>query len=96
MLAALNCAGNIHLIVGANPLAATRCTQSLAAGARPVLVAPDAAELHHTLQRRIDDGEVQWHRKAFEDGDLLRLGRDEVGGVVDAVFVTLGARDEPS
>lgn len=94
LLAALNCKGNTHLIVGTNPLAAARCTQSLAAGAVPVLLAPDTPDLHYGLQKRIDAGEVAWHRKAFEDEDLFRLGRDEVGNVVDAVFVTSsGTRD---
>lgn len=88
LLAGLNCAGNTHLIVGAGPLAAARCTQSLAAGARPILLAPETEELHYALQRRIDDGSVTWEKKAFEDEDLFRLGREDVGRVVDAVFVT--------
>ncbi|KAF7550484.1 hypothetical protein G7046_g8003 [Stylonectria norvegica] len=93
LLAALNCRGNVHLVIGTNPLAATRCSQSLSAGALPVLIAPGAAQLHYALQRRIDDGEVKWEKKTFEDDDLMRLGREEVGGVVDRVFVTSGARD---
>ncbi|KAI5467795.1 tetrapyrrole methylase [Mariannaea sp. PMI_226] len=93
LLAALNCKDNIHLVIGTNPLAATRCGQSLNAGARPILIAPETSELHYSLQKRIDDGEVKWHKKTFEDEDLLRLGREEVEGVVDAVFVTSGIRD---
>ncbi|PTB64649.1 uroporphyrinogen methylase [Trichoderma citrinoviride] len=90
MLAGLNCTDNIHLVVGTNPLAAARCAQSLAAGAHPVVVAPQTAELHYGLQRRIDDGSVKWVREAFADEHLFTLGREEVGGVVDAVFVTAG------
>lgn len=96
LIAGLNCRENIHLVVGTNPLASSRCTQSLSAGARPILIAPGDAELHYSLQRRIDDGEVKWERKAFEDADLFRLGREEVGSVVDAVFVTSGPRDSQS
>ncbi|WAO85653.1 Precorrin-2 dehydrogenase [Fusarium falciforme] len=96
LLAALNCRDNIHVVIGTNPLAATRCGQSLNAGARPILIAPEGAELHYALQKRIDEGLVQWHKKAFEDTDLLRLGREEVDGVVDAVFVTSGPRDSSS
>ncbi|KAL7807001.1 uroporphyrinogen methylase [Trichoderma aethiopicum] len=94
MLAGLNCTDNIHLVVGTNPLAAARCAQSLAAGAHPVVVAPETAELHYGLQRRIDDGSVKWVREAFADEHLFRLGRQEVGGVVDAVFVTTSASRE--
>ncbi|KAK1244617.1 hypothetical protein MKX07_003416 [Trichoderma sp. CBMAI-0711] len=95
MLAGLNCTDNIHLVVGTNPLAAARCAQSLAAGAHPIVVAPQTAELHYGLQRRIDDGSVKWVREAFADEHLFRLGRQEVGGVVDAVFVTAaGSREE--
>ncbi|KAK1955798.1 uroporphyrin-III C-methyltransferase [Colletotrichum sublineola] len=93
LLAALNCKGSIHLVVGTNPLAAARCTQSLAAGATAILLAPDTPDLHYGLQKRLDAGELTWHKKAFEDTDLFTLGRDEVDNVVDAVFVTSGPRD---
>ncbi|KAK6223845.1 siroheme synthase [Colletotrichum tabaci] len=93
LLTALNCKGNTHLIIGTNPLAAARCTQSLAAGAAAILLAPDTTDLHYGLQKRVDAGEVVWHRKAFEDSDLFTLGRDDVDNVVDAVFVTSGPRD---
>lgn len=96
LLAALNCRGNTHLVIGTNPLAATRCTQSLSSGAKPILIAPEGSELHYALQKKVDDGSVQWHKKQFEDDDLLRLGREEVDGVVDAVFVTSGPRDPQS
>ncbi|KAK0387768.1 hypothetical protein NLU13_4013 [Sarocladium strictum] len=96
LLAGLNCIGNTHLIIGCNPLAAARCTQSLAAGAHPILLAPDngeADQLHYALRSKVDDGSVRWEKKIFEDDDLFKLGREEVGGVVDAVFVTSGCRD---
>ncbi|KAK4069023.1 hypothetical protein Trihar35433_5602 [Trichoderma harzianum] len=95
LLAGLNCTGNIHLVIGTNPLAAARCAQSLGAGAHPIVVAPETAELHYGLQQKIDDGSVKWVREELEDEHLFRLGREEVGRVVDAVFVTAGAsRDE--
>ena len=87
LLAGLNCRDNIHLILGTNPLAAARCTQSLSAGAHPIVIAPAASEIHYGLQSKLDDGSVKWEQKTFEDGDLFRLGRAEVDGVVDAVFV---------
>ncbi|CRJ98937.1 hypothetical protein BN1708_009516 [Verticillium longisporum] len=93
LLAALNCTGNVHLIIGTNPLAASRCGQSVAAGAKALLIAPDTEDLHYGLAKRIDAGEVTWHKKAFEDSDLFSLGRDEVDHVVDAVFITSGPRD---
>lgn len=88
LLAGLNCTNHIHLIIGANPLAATRCTQALRVGAIPILIAPETADLHYSLQRKVDDGSVRWERRSFTDEDLFRLGRPEVGHVVDAVFVT--------
>ncbi|EEY16230.1 uroporphyrinogen-III C-methyltransferase [Verticillium alfalfae VaMs.102] len=93
LLAALNCTGNVHLIIGTNPLAASRCGQSVAAGAKALLIAPDTEDLHYGLAKRIDAGEVTWHKKAFEDNDLFSLGRDDVDHVVDAVFITSGPRD---
>ncbi|KAI1161648.1 tetrapyrrole methylase [Nemania serpens] len=94
LLTAINAESHVHLIIGSNSLAAARCGQSLAVGAVPVLLAPDTAELHHALQRRVDDGEVRWVRERFQDSHLFTLGRGDVDHVVDAVFVTSGARDD--
>lgn len=91
LLAGLTCIDHIHLIVGTNPLASSRVTQSLAAGAHPIVLGSPGAEIHYALQKRIDDGLVKLESKEFEDEDLFRLGREEVGGVVDAVFVTAAA-----
>ena len=96
LLTAIDCTAHIHLIIGSNPLAASRCTKSLQVGAKPLLIAPETSELHYALQRRIDSGEVTWLKKSFEESDALTLGREEVGGVVDAVFVTGGMRDPMS
>jgi uroporphyrin-III C-methyltransferase len=59
-------------------------------------VAPAGVEVHYSLQKRIDDGEVKWQQKDFEDADLFTLGREEVGNVVDGVFVTSGPHDPQS
>ncbi|RYP41991.1 hypothetical protein DL767_000622 [Monosporascus sp. MG133] len=93
LLAAIDARSQVHLVIGSNPLAAARCAQSLGAGAKPVLIAPETAELHYALRRRVDDGEVRWVKKQFEDADLFALGREDVDRVVDAVFVTSGPRD---
>lgn len=74
-------------------MAAARCAKTLEVGAKPLLIAPESAEIHYALQKRIDSGEVQWLKKSFEDEDVLQLGREEINGVVDAVFVTSGPRD---
>ncbi|KAI1152133.1 uroporphyrin-III C-methyltransferase [Nemania diffusa] len=94
LLTATNAESHIHLIIGSNSLAAARCSQSLAVGALPILLAPETAELHYALQKRVDDGEVQWVKEEFQERHLFTLGRDEVDHVVDAVFVTSGSRDD--
>jgi uroporphyrin-III C-methyltransferase len=98
LLAALNCKSAVHLIVGSNPLAAARCTLSLAAGATPIVVAPRPVageEVHYGLQKHLDAG-VKWLDRKFEDDDLVTLGRQDIDGVVDAVFVTSGSRNVQS
>ncbi|EFX02262.1 siroheme synthase [Grosmannia clavigera kw1407] len=89
-LTAVDSRAHVHLIVGANPLAATRCGQSFAVGAIPVLVAPVPGKsvFPAALQRHIDAGSVPWVRAPFQDEQLFTLGRADVGHVVDAVFVT--------
>jgi len=93
LLTAHNCTDHVHLIIGSGPLAASRCAKSLDVAARPVLAAPEDADLHFTLAHSIAEGKVQWTRRAFEEQDLRTLGRAEVGHFVDAVFVTTGAKD---
>lgn len=94
LLTAVNCTGHVHLIIGSNPLAAARCSKSLEVGAKPLLIAPADAELHYALQQKIESGEVHWLKKLFEAQDVLQLGREEVGGVVDAVFLTSRSRNQ--
>lgn len=96
LLTSIDSNGHIHLIIGSNPLAAARCSKSIEVGAKPILIAPESSDVHYTLQKRIDSGEVEWRKKDFEDADPLQLGRAEIGGVVDAVFVTLGPRNPQS
>ncbi len=89
LLTAVDATSHVHLIIGSNPLAASRCSRSLEVGALPKLITPADSVLHYGLQKRIEDGQVTWIAKPFSDTDLSTLGRSEVDGVVDAVFVTL-------
>ena len=90
MLTATDCTSHVHLIVGHTPLASSRATRSLELGARVKLLAPPDAPLHYNLERQISDGAVEWIKKdCVTREDLTTLGRAEVEGVVDAVFVTL-------
>jgi len=91
LMAAWNTESQVHLIVGSNPLAAARCAKSLEVGAKPIILAPEAADMHFTLSEHIANGSAQWIRHEFQDTDLTTLGREEVDHVVDLVFVTLGA-----
>ncbi|KAK0730067.1 tetrapyrrole methylase [Lasiosphaeris hirsuta] len=93
LLTAQHCRGHTHLILGSNPLAASRATQSLAAGAKPILISPTpAADLHYAVAAHIASGVVAHHARSFRDDDVFSLGRPEVDCVVDAVFIT-SARD---
>ncbi|KAI9799302.1 MAG: hypothetical protein M1825_004795 [Sarcosagium campestre] len=90
LLTAVDSSSHIHLIVGSNPLAAARCSRSLQVGAKPKLVAPSLPQLQYNLKTRVDNNEIEWLKREFHDDDLKTLGRDEVDGFVDVVFVTLG------
>lgn len=96
LLTAVDSTSHVHLIVGSNPLAGARCTRSLEVGAKVILVAPENVDLHSGLMKRIDEAEVVWLKRDFRDEDLTTFGRDEVDNIVDAVFVTLGARHSSS
>ena len=93
ILTAHDAAGHVHLIVGSNSLASARCNRSVEAGAKAVVVAPPDAEIHYALQKKIEDGQVEWIKGQFEDQILQTCGRAEVDNVVDAVFVTLGGKN---
>lgn len=74
-------------------MAAARCAKSLEAGAKPIVIAPETADVHFTLAEHISNGLAQWVRHDFQDDDLTTLGREDVDRVVDTVFVTLGGSD---
>ncbi|KAM5442465.1 uroporphyrin-III C-methyltransferase [Microsporum ferrugineum] len=93
LLTAIDSRSHIHLIVGSNPLAAARSSKCLDAGSIPILISPPGNKLPSTLSDRVEAGQVQWIQRDFQDSDLSTLGREEVGRVVDAVFVTLEKTD---
>jgi uroporphyrin-III C-methyltransferase len=93
LLTAVDCSNQIHLVVGSNPLASSRCSKSIQVGAQVLLIAPETSSLHYSLQKRVEDGEVKWIKSSFNDQHLTTLGRQEFDNVVDAVFVTLPAKD---
>ncbi|KAG8166543.1 hypothetical protein KVR01_002232 [Diaporthe batatas] len=91
LLTATDCRSHVHLVVGSNSLAGKRCEQSIATGAKPILIAPEpppTQSLHYGLANLVDSGQVQWERRPFTEDLALTRGRDEIGNVVDAVFVT--------
>lgn len=92
LLTALDSTAHVHLIIGSNPLAGARCSKSIEVGATPILVAPETANMHYGVTKRVEEHSIQWIRRDFQDEDLTTLGREEVDCVVDAVFVTSGAR----
>ncbi|KAI9872073.1 MAG: hypothetical protein M1823_008268, partial [Watsoniomyces obsoletus] len=92
LLTAVDATSHVHLIVGSNPLAGARCSRAIEVGANPILIAPEDSTLHYGLVKRIEAGEVKWIQRTFEDEDLTTLGRAEVDGVVDAVYVTAGGK----
>jgi uroporphyrin-III C-methyltransferase len=92
LLTAVPSAGHVHLIIGSNPLAGARCTRSLEVGAQPIVIAEEDEAVHYSLLKRVEAGEVKWLQRAFYDNDLTSLGRSEVDGVVDVVFVTAGGQ----
>jgi uroporphyrin-III C-methyltransferase len=92
LLTAVDATSHIHLIVGSNPLAGARCSRAIEVGAKPILIAPEDSTLHYGLVKRIEAGEVQWLQRTFHEKDLTTLGRPEVDGVVDAVYITAGGK----
>ena len=88
LLTAHDCRGHVHIILGSNPLVASRATQSIATGAKPILIAPPSADLHYGVAAHIASGALTHLDRAFKEYDLFTLGRPEVNHVVDAVFIT--------
>ena len=96
LLTSQDCERQIHLIIGSNPLASIRCKRAIEVGAKPKIIAPTDAIVHYALQDLIDNKHVEWVKKAFEDDDVISLGRDEVYNVVDAVYVTSNGKSAVS
>ncbi len=93
LLTAHDASGHVHLVAGTNSLANARCAKSIEAGASVFIFAAEDVILHPALQSKVEEGTVLRVKRDFRDEDLKTLGRDEVDNVVDAVFVTLGAKN---
>ena len=52
----------------------------------------DPQSLPLSVSRFVNSGKVDWIPRDFHEDDLTTLGRKEVGGIVDAVFVTVGSK----
>lgn len=91
LLTATDCTDQVHLVIGNNALASSRCAKLLEVGATVKLIAPttEGDGLYHGLVKRVEEGEIEWIRREFVKEDLTTLGREEVDRVVDRVFVTL-------
>ena len=74
-------------------MASARCSKSIEVGAKPKVIAPPDADVHYVLAKRIEEGEVEWIKKTFEDADVSTWGRVEVDSVVDAVFITANGKN---
>jgi len=95
LLASIDCTRQVHLIIGDDGIAAKRAVRSLEAGALCTLLSPNLAEeLHFDLRRFTENGKLSHIQRDFEENDLKTLGRAEVDGVVDMVFVTLSPLDK--
>ncbi|KAK5114629.1 hypothetical protein LTR62_002201 [Meristemomyces frigidus] len=92
LLTAIDSTSHVHLIIGSNPLAGARCSKSIEVGAIPIVISPASANLHYGLSKRIEEHGIRWEQHEFADEDLSTLGREEVGQIVDAVFVTSGGK----
>ncbi|KAI5815015.1 tetrapyrrole methylase [Pyronema omphalodes] len=86
LLTSRNSVGETHLLIGASPLAASRLQKSLDAGANVILISPPT-ELPYSIQTHINSGAVTWHQRSFTSTDINTLGRQEVDGIVDLVWV---------
>ncbi|KAI9733306.1 MAG: hypothetical protein M1834_003390 [Cirrosporium novae-zelandiae] len=93
MLTALDATSHVHLIVGSNALAASRCVKSIGFGAIPIVITGEYLQLHHTLTEKAEDGKILLVKRDFHDSDLSKLGRKETDHVVDAVFLTIERSD---
>lgn len=90
LLTSADSTGHIHLVIGANSLAGSRCSKSLAVGAQVKLLTLDEEILSPNVSRLIANGEIEQISLPFSRCAATTLGRPEVDGIVDAVFVTTG------
>lgn len=96
LLTASSCVDECHLVVGWSNVAALRVHTLLESGAIPVLVTPEndnESKFPETIAAEIAKGRIRTVSEPFEIAHLTSLGREEVDGVVDRVFVVLPIAD---
>ncbi|KAI3406768.2 MET1 [Candida oxycetoniae] len=94
LLASLNSADEIHLLIGYSNITNSRVTSIINAKAIPILIVPEGSKLSPSITTHCNEEKL----KILIDNDfsesnirkhLTTLGRSEVNKIVDKVFVTL-------
>lgn len=93
LLTASHCSGERHLVVGNHcNIVRLRIAAVLDAGAHPILLLQnESPELPHLLQELVQQQKLTHINEKYHPDHLRVLGRPEVDGVVDRVFVALDA-----
>ncbi|ODV89921.1 hypothetical protein CANCADRAFT_98037 [Tortispora caseinolytica NRRL Y-17796] len=87
LLSSLDCAGQVHLVVGISPLAVNRIRSAMSANAQVVLVCPDVQGSRYIgVRELIKNGRITWYERNFEIDDLRSLGRIDAHRIVDIAY----------
>ncbi|EGW33413.1 methionine metabolism [Spathaspora passalidarum NRRL Y-27907] len=93
LLASLISTGETHLVIGYSNVASIRITSIIESGASPILITNKGTIFTPSVQQYQEDGKLEI---IYDDlkidnirNSLKTLGREEVDGIVDRVFVSL-------
>jgi len=97
ILASLNCHDEVHLFVGISGITYSRVQSVLFNNAKPIIISHDPKiPIPSNLKHLIQDNNIPLHQRPFDSEiDLLTLGRSQVGGIVDKVYVNLSSNYHP-
>jgi uroporphyrin-III C-methyltransferase/precorrin-2 dehydrogenase/sirohydrochlorin ferrochelatase len=92
-LAGLSLAGRRVVVVGAGTVAQRRLPRLVSAGAHVEVIAPEATP---AVQAMADNGEIVWHRRPYQEGDLAEAWYVVSCASVPSVNVAVSSEAERS
>lgn len=96
LLASLNCADEVHVVIGKSSIAYLRIASILSTGAKAVIIADSDSDFTPSVLNNIKENKLTFIQSDYDfdfiKSSLLSLGRSLTNNIIDRLFITLPSK----